>query len=163
MISASKINLSYGEKKIFEDVDVKFTPGNCYGLIGANGAGKSTFLKILSAETEPQSGSVHITKGQRMSVLKQDHFAFDEHTALKTVLMGDEELVRVMDEKDAIYEKSDFSDEDCVKAAELEALFAEMNAVYGTYFQVDPPARAAFAVKDLPLGVLVEIETIAVK
>lgn len=127
MISTSKITLNFGEKKLFEDVSIKFTPGNCYGLIGANGTGKSTFIKILSRDIEAQSGTVNISKGERLSVLKQDHFSFDTYTVLKAVLMGNQELVKIMDEKDAIYAKPDFSDEDGVQAADLEAAFAEMN------------------------------------
>jgi ATPase subunit of ABC transporter with duplicated ATPase domains len=127
MISTSNVTLSFGERKLFEDVNIKFTQGNCYGLIGANGTGKSTFIKILSGEIETQSGTVDIKQGQRLSVLKQDHFAYDEYSVLKTVLMGNELLVKIMDEKDAIYAKPDFSDEDGVKAADLEAVFAEMN------------------------------------
>lgn len=127
MISTSNITLGFGEKKLFEDVSIKFTPGNCYGLIGANGAGKSTFIKILSGEIESQSGTVNITKGERLSILKQDHFAYDDYPVLKAVLMGNEEMVKIMDEKDTIYAKSDFSDEDGIRAAELETAFAEMN------------------------------------
>ncbi|MBU3913956.1 ATP-binding cassette domain-containing protein, partial [bacterium] len=127
MISTSNISLRYGERKLFDDVNIKFTQGNCYGLIGANGTGKSTFLKILSGEIETQSGTVNINKGMRLSVLRQDHFAYDEYPVLKTVLMGNDELVKVMDEKEAIYSKPDFSDEDGVRAAELETTFAEMN------------------------------------
>lgn len=127
MISTSSITLNFGQKKLFEDVTIKFTPGNCYGLIGANGTGKSTFLKILSGEIEAQSGTVNMTKGKRLSVLKQDHFAYDSYSILKTVLMGNEKLVSIMEEKDAIYAKPDFSDEDGVRAAELETAFAEMN------------------------------------
>ncbi|MBT4641832.1 MAG: ATP-binding cassette domain-containing protein [Deltaproteobacteria bacterium] len=127
MISTSKITLGFGEKKLFEDVSIKFTAGNCYGLIGANGSGKSTFIKILSGEIEAQSGTVNIDKGERLSVLKQDHFVYDDYSVLKTVLMGNDELVKIMDEKDAIYAKPDFSDEDGVRAADLETAFAEMN------------------------------------
>lgn len=127
MISTSNVGLSFGGRKLFEDVNIKFTPGNCYGLIGANGAGKSTFLKILSGEIDPQNGNVSITPGQRLSVLKQDHFAYDEHTVLQTVFMGNEKLYKIMQEKDAIYMKEDFTDEDGIKASELEADFAEMN------------------------------------
>ncbi len=127
MISASNVGLGFGGRKLFDEVNIKFTPGNCYGLIGANGAGKSTFIKILSGEIEPQSGSVNITAGQRLSILKQDHFAYDEYPVLKTVLMGNEKLFKIMEEKDAIYAKEDFSDEDGIKASELEADFAEMN------------------------------------
>ncbi len=127
MISTSNITLNFGGKKLFEDVSINFTQGNCYGLIGANGTGKSTFIKILSGEIEAQSGTVNIKKGQRLSILRQDHFAFDEYSVLKAVLMGNAELVKTMDEKDAIYSKSDFSEENGVRAAELEEIFAEMN------------------------------------
>lgn len=127
MISTSNVALSFGGRKLFEDVNIKFTPGNCYGLIGANGAGKSTFLKILAGEIEPQTGTVNMNPGERLSVLKQDHFAFDEHPVLKTVLMGNQRLLAIMEEKDAIYAKEDFSEEDGIRASELEAEFAEMN------------------------------------
>lgn len=127
MISTSNVSLSFGGRKLFDEVNIKFTPGNCYGLIGANGAGKSTFMKILSGDLEPQVGEVHITPGQRLSVLKQDHFAYDDCTVLQTVLQGNEKLYKIMQEKDAIYAKPDFSDEDGIKASELEAEFAEMN------------------------------------
>lgn len=127
MISANNVSLRFGKKALFEDVNIKFTEGNCYGLIGANGAGKSTFLKILSGELEPTSGDVSMTPGQRLSFLKQDHFKYDDYTVLDTVIMGNERLYQIMQEKDAIYAKEDFSDEDGVKAAELEAEFAEMD------------------------------------
>lgn len=127
MISTSNISLRYGKRPLFEDVNIKFTPGNCYGLIGANGAGKSTFLKILSGEVEPSSGEVHITPGERLAVLKQNHYEYDEFQVLETVIMGYERLYKVMKEKDAIYAKADFSDEDGMRAGELEADFAEMN------------------------------------
>ena len=127
MLSTNGISLSFGGRKLFDDVNVKFTPGNCYGLIGANGAGKSTFVKILSGELEPNNGSVDITPGERLSVLKQDHFAYDEFTVLETILMGNERLYKIMKEKDAIYAKEEFTDEDGIKSAELEAEFAEMN------------------------------------
>jgi ATPase subunit of ABC transporter with duplicated ATPase domains len=127
MISTSGITLRYGKRALFEDVNIKFTPGNCYGLIGANGAGKSTFLKILSGEIEPGSGDVHITPGERMAVLKQNHYEYDENPVLETVIMGHAKLYAVMKEKDAIYLKADFSDEDGMRAGELEAEFAEMN------------------------------------
>ncbi len=127
MITTSDVGLSFGGKKLFEDVNVKFTPGNCYGLIGANGAGKSTFLKILSGEIEPNVGDVNITPGQRLSVLKQDHFAYDEYNVLDTVLMGNETLYKIMKEKDAIYMKDPFTDEDGIRASELEAEFADLN------------------------------------
>ncbi len=127
MISANDVALSFGGKKLFEDVNIKFTPGNCYGLIGANGAGKSTFIKLLSGDLEPQNGKININEGARLSVLKQDHFAYDDFEVLQTVLMGNERLFNIMKEKDALYAKEDFSDEDGVKASELEAEFAEMN------------------------------------
>jgi ATPase subunit of ABC transporter with duplicated ATPase domains len=127
MISTSGITLRYGKRPLFEDVNIKFTPGNCYGLIGANGAGKSTFLKILSGEIEPNHGEVHITPGERMAVLKQDHFEFDQHQVLQTVIMGHKKLYDIMIEKDAIYAKPDFSEEDGMKAAELEGDFQELN------------------------------------
>ena len=127
MISTSNVGLRYGGRKLFEDVNIKFTPGNCYGLIGANGAGKSTFLKILSGEIESNTGEVIITPGERLAVLKQDHFEFDEHEVLKTVIMGHARLSEIMQEKDIIYAKADFSDEDGIKAAELEGEFAELN------------------------------------
>ena len=127
MISTSGVTLRYGKRPLFEDVTIKFTPGNCYGLIGANGAGKSTFLKILSGELEPNSGDVHITPGERMAVLKQNHYEYDEFPVLETVMMGHARLYEVMKEKDALYAKSDFSDEDGMRAGELEAEFAELN------------------------------------
>ncbi|MCY6370938.1 ABC-F family ATP-binding cassette domain-containing protein [Clostridium ganghwense] len=127
MISTSRVSLRYGDRKLFEDVNIKFTPGNCYGLIGANGAGKSTFLKILSGEIEPNTGDVILGPGKRMAVLKQDHFQFDEYKVLDTVIMGHARLYEIMKEKDALYAKSDFSDEDGIKAAELEGEFAELN------------------------------------
>lgn len=127
MITVSNVSLQYGDKKLFEDVNLKFNPGNCYGLIGANGAGKSTFLKVLSGEIESQSGHVSLDKGKRMAVLKQDHFAYEDQIVIDTVLMGHEELHKVKEEKDAIYMKADFSEEDGMRAAELEGEFAEMN------------------------------------
>ncbi|SIR78637.1 ATPase components of ABC transporters with duplicated ATPase domains [Peribacillus simplex] len=127
MITVNNVGLRYGDRKLFEDVNIKFTPGNCYGLIGANGAGKSTFLKILSGEIEAQSGDVHMGPGERLAVLKQDHFAYEEEEVLKVVIMGHERLFEVMQEKDAIYMKENFTDEDGMKAAELEGEFAELN------------------------------------
>ncbi|UHA71905.1 ABC-F family ATP-binding cassette domain-containing protein [Paenibacillus sp. 481] len=127
MISTTGVTLRYGKRALFEDVNIKFTPGNCYGLIGANGAGKSTFLKILSGEIEPSSGDVHITPGDRMSVLKQDHYAYDEFKVLETVIMGHQRLYSIMKEKDALYAKSDFTEEDGMRAGELEGDFAELN------------------------------------
>ena len=127
MISANNITLRIGKKALFEDVNIKFTEGNCYGLIGANGAGKSTFLKILSGQLEPTSGDVVITLGQRLSFLQQDHFKYDDFTVLDTVIMGNKRLYDIMKEKDAIYAKEDFSDEDGIRASELEGEFAEMD------------------------------------
>ena len=127
MISASNISLRVGKKALFEDVNIKFKEGNCYGLIGANGAGKSTFLRILSGQLEPTSGDVIITPGQRLSFLQQDHFKYDGYTVLDTVIMGNKRLYEIMKEKEAIYMKEDFTDEDGIKAAELEGEFATMN------------------------------------
>ena len=127
MISANNVTLRVGKKALFEDVNIKFTEGNCYGLIGANGAGKSTFLRILSGQLEPTNGDVAITPGQRLSFLQQDHYKYDEYQVLDAVIMGNARLYEVMKEKDAIYMKENFSDEDGIKAAELEAEFAEMN------------------------------------
>ena len=127
MISANNITLRVGKKALFEDVNIKFTEGNCYGLIGANGAGKSTFLKILSGQLEPTNGDVVITPGQRLSCLQQDHFKYDAYTVLDTVIMGNQRLYEIMKEKDAIYAKADFTDEDGIRASELEGEFAEMN------------------------------------
>lgn len=127
MITVSNVSLQYGKRVLFDEVNVKFTPGNCYGLIGANGAGKSTFMKILSGDIDPTKGQVNILPGLRMSVLKQNHFEFDEFTVLDTVMMGNKRLYEIMKEKDAIYAKPDFSEEDGNRAAELEAEFGEMN------------------------------------
>ncbi len=127
MLSVSNLSLRYGKRILFEDVNIRFTEGNCYGIIGANGAGKSTFLKILSGDIDPTTGKVEISKGQRMSVLKQDHYAFDEFTVLETVMMGNEPLYKIMKEKDDIYAKEDFTEEDGIRAGELEATFAEMD------------------------------------
>ena len=126
MITASNISLSYGTQVLFKEVNIKFTPGNCYGIIGANGAGKSTFLKILSGEIEPDTGEVIMTPGERMTVLRQDHFAFNDYRVIDTVIMGYQKLYDVMQERDAIYAKSDFSEEDGIRAAELEGEFAEL-------------------------------------
>jgi len=127
MISTSGVTLRYGKRALFEDVNIKFTPGNCYGLIGANGAGKSTFLKILSGEVEQTNGEVHITPGERLAVLKQNHYEYDDIQVLETVIMGHKKLYEVMKEKDAIYTKAEFTDEDGMRAGELEAEFADMN------------------------------------
>lgn len=127
MISANNVTYRVGKKALFEDVNIKFTEGNCYGLIGANGAGKSTFLKILSGQLETTNGDISITPGQRLSFLEQDHFKYDSYTVMDTVIMGNARLYEVMKEKDAVYAKEDFSDEDGIRASELEAEFAEMD------------------------------------
>ena len=127
MISANNVTLRIGKKALFEDVNIKFTEGNCYGLIGANGAGKSTFLKILSGQLETTKGDIAITPGQRLSVLEQDHFKYDDYTVLDVVIMGNQRLYDIMKEKEAIYMKEDFSEEDGIRASELEGEFAEMN------------------------------------
>ena len=126
MITVTDVSLSYGERTLFKDVNLKFTPGNCYGIIGANGAGKSTFLKILSGETEHDKGEISVEKGRRIAVLKQDHFAFEEFPALETVIMGYQKLHSLLKEREAIYAKEDFSEEDGMRASELEADFAEL-------------------------------------
>lgn len=145
MISVSNVGLRYGDRKLFEDVNIKFTPGNCYGLIGANGAGKSTFLKILSGEIEAQTGEVIITPGERLAILKQNHFEYEEFTGIQTVIMGHTRLYEVMQEKDAIYMKEDFTDEDGMRAAELEAEFAELNGW-------EAESEAAILLKSLGIG-----------
>ncbi len=127
LISVNNVSLRYGGRKLFEDVSLKFTPGNCYGVIGANGAGKSTFLKILSGEVEANSGDVTIAPGARLSMLKQDHYQYDQYTVLDTVIMGNQRLYAIMKEKEVLYGKADFTDEDGIKAAELEHEFGEMN------------------------------------
>ncbi|GAB6173028.1 ATP-binding cassette domain-containing protein [Paradesulfitobacterium aromaticivorans] len=127
MISTSGLTLRFGKRALFEDVNIKFTPGNCYGLIGANGAGKSTFLQILAGEIDPSKGEVIITPGERVAVLKQNHFEFEQVQVLKTVIMGHSRLYEIMEEKDALYAKPDFSDEDGMKASELEGEFADLN------------------------------------
>ncbi len=127
MIGTSNVTVQFGGRALFERVNVTFSPGNCYGIIGANGAGKSTFLKVLSGELEPQKGEVFITPGERLSVLKQDHFAYDEYEVVRTVLMGNPRLIEIMEEKDALYAKPDFSEEDGIRAGELEAEFADLD------------------------------------
>ena len=127
MIQASDITLRLGKRALFEDVNIKFTEGNCYGLIGANGAGKSTFLKILSGQLEPTKGDIIITPGQRLSFLQQDHFKYDQYDVLNTVIMGNQRLYDIMKEKDAIYAKEDFTEADGIKASELEGEFATLN------------------------------------
>ncbi|MBW2584084.1 MAG: ATP-binding cassette domain-containing protein, partial [Deltaproteobacteria bacterium] len=135
MICTTNITLAYGKRVLFKDVNIKFTPGNCYGLIGANGAGKSTFLKILTGDIEPDSGTVSVGPRERIAVLRQDHFAFDEETVLNTVIMGHEKLYGIMAERDALYAKPYFSDEDGIKSGELENDFAEMNG-----YEAEPEA-----------------------
>ena len=145
MITVSNVSLRFADRKLFEDVNIKFTPGNCYGLIGANGAGKSTFLKILSGEIEPSTGDIHITSGERLAVLKQNHFEYEEFPVLETVIMGHTRLYKVMQEKNAIYMKEDFSDEDGMRAAELEGEFAELNGW-------EAESEAAILLKGLGIG-----------
>ncbi|MNO81395.1 putative ABC transporter ATP-binding protein YheS [compost metagenome] len=137
MISTNGVTLRYGKRALFEDVNIKFTPGNCYGLIGANGAGKSTFLKILAGEIEANQGEVSMTPGERMAVLKQNHYEYDEFQALETVIMGHARLYSIMKEKDALYAKADFSEEDGMRAGELEGEFAELNG-----WDAEPDAAA---------------------
>lgn len=127
MISTNNISLRFGKRALFEEVNLKFAPGNCYGVIGANGAGKSTFLRILSGEIEPSTGTVDMTPGERLAVLKQDHFAYDEYPVLQTVIMGHERLYAIMEEKEALYSKADFSDADGMRVSELEGEFADLN------------------------------------
>ncbi|ANZ97654.1 ABC transporter ATP-binding protein [Brochothrix thermosphacta] len=144
-ITVSNVGLRFSDKKLFEDITMKFTPGNCYGLIGANGAGKSTFLKILSGEIEAQTGDIHITPGERLAVLKQDHFEFEEHRVLDVVIMGHQQLYAIMEEKNAIYMKEDFSDADGLRAAELEGEFGEMGGW-------ESESDAAILLKGLGIG-----------
>ncbi|MFN8843854.1 MAG: ATP-binding cassette domain-containing protein, partial [Chryseotalea sp.] len=127
MVSVNNITLQFGKRVLFDEVNLKFVGGNCYGVIGANGAGKSTFLKILAGEVEPTRGNISIEPGKRMAVLKQNHYEYDEVSVINTVLMGHQKLWNIMQEKDAIYAKADFSEEDGVRASELEAEFAEMD------------------------------------
>ncbi|WP_223699864.1 ABC-F family ATP-binding cassette domain-containing protein [Sutcliffiella deserti] len=150
MLTVTNISLRFGDRKLFEDVNIKFTPGNCYGLIGANGAGKSTFLKILSGEVEAQTGDVHMNPGERMAILKQNQFEYEEHEVMKVVIMGHSRLYEVMQEKDAIYMKEDFSDEDGMRAAELEGEFAELNGW-------EAESEAAILLKGL--GISVDLHT----
>ena len=127
MLTATGVTIRFGKRTLFEDVNIKFNKGCCYGIIGANGAGKSTFLKVLSGELEPSKGEVSKEKSERLSVLKQDHFAYEKFTVMDTVIMGNQELYSIMKEKDAIYAKPDFSEEDGMKAAKLEERFAELD------------------------------------
>ena len=127
MLSSNGVTIRFGKRVLFEDVNIKFTKGNCYGIIGANGAGKSTFLKVLSGEIEPSKGEVILDKGERLSILKQDHFAYEDYTVIDTVMLGNPELYNIMKEKDKIYSKPDFSEEDGIIAAKLEERFAELD------------------------------------
>ena len=127
MLTVENLSLHFGDRKLFDGINLKFSPGHCYGVIGANGAGKSTFLKILSGEMEPTRGEVFLEKGRRMSVLKQDHYSYDNYNVLDTVIMGNLRLYKIMKEKDAIYQKPDFDEADGIKAAELEGEFAALN------------------------------------
>ena len=145
MITANNVTLRFGKRVLFEDVNIKFLKGNCYGIIGANGAGKSTFLKILSGEIEPSKGDVSIDKGERISVLKQDHYAFEEYTVMDTVIMGNQELYRIMKEKDEIYSKPDFSEQDGMRAAKLEERFSELDGW-------NAESDAAILLTDLGIG-----------
>lgn len=145
MITVSDVSLQFSDRKLFDDVNIKFTPGNCYGLIGANGAGKSTFLKVLSGEIQPSTGSISLGPDERMATLKQNHFDFEEYSVIETVIMGHKRLYDVMKEKDAIYMKEDFSDEDGIKAAELEGEFAELNG-----WEAEPEAAVMLQGLNIP-------------
>ena len=145
MISATNVALAYGKRVLFKDVNIKFTPGNCYGLIGANGAGKSTFLKILSGEIDADKGTISVGPSERIAVLKQDHFAYDEETVLNTVIMGHEKLHAIMAERDALYAKAEFTEEDGIRSGELESEFAEMNGY-------EAESEAAVLLKGLGIG-----------
>jgi len=154
MITVNDVSLHFGSSKLFSDVNLKFTPGNCYGIIGANGAGKSTFLKILSGEIDSTSGEIIIPPKLRISVLKQDHYQYNQCQVLETVVMGNTRLYEIIKEKDAIYAKEDFSDEDGIKASELEAEFAELNG-----WEAEPEAAQILQ----GLGVNVELHTLKMK
>lgn len=154
MISTSNLTLQFGKRILFKDVNIKFTPGNCYGLIGANGTGKSTFLKILSGEIEPTKGEVVITPGERLAVLKQNHYEFDEFQVLKTVIMGHNRLYAIMEEKDELYAKPDFSEEDGIRVSELECEFAELNGW-------DAESEAARLLNGLGIGEELQNQTMA--
>ncbi len=157
MLQVTGVSLQYGSKKLFEDVNLKFTKGNCYGIIGANGAGKSTFLKVLSGEIEPQKGFVTLDKNERMSVLQQNQNMYDNETVLRTVMMGYKRLVEVMDEKDALYANPDFSEEDGIKAAELESEFAEMNG-YDAEYQAGQLLNALEIGEDMHYTLMSELD-----
>jgi ATPase subunit of ABC transporter with duplicated ATPase domains len=157
MLQVTGVSLQYGSKKLFEDVNLKFTKGNCYGIIGANGAGKSTFLKVLSGEIEPQKGFVSLDKNERMSVLQQNQNMYDNETVLRTVMMGYKRLVEVMDEKDALYAKPDFTEEDGIKAADLESEFAEMNG-YDAEYQAGQLLNALDITEDLHYSMMGDLD-----
>ena len=157
MLQVNGVSLQYGSKKLFEDVNLKFTKGNCYGIIGANGAGKSTFLKVLSGEIEPQKGYVSLDKNERMSVLQQNQNMYDDQTVLRTVMLGYKRLVDVMDEKDALYANPDFSEEDGIKAAELESEFAEMNG-YDAEYQASQLLNALEIPEELHYALMSELD-----
>ncbi len=157
MLQVNGVSLQYGSKKLFEDVNLKFTKGNCYGIIGANGAGKSTFLKVLSGEIEPQKGFVSLDKNERMSVLQQNQNMYDDQTVLRTVMLGYKRLVDVMDEKDALYANPDFSEEDGIKAAELESEFAEMNG-YDAEYQASQLLNALEIPEELHYALMSELD-----
>ncbi|MBW2661378.1 MAG: ATP-binding cassette domain-containing protein [Deltaproteobacteria bacterium] len=155
MICTTDVTIAYGKRVLFKDVNIKFAPGNCYGLIGANGAGKSTFLKILSGDIEPDSGTVSVGSRERIAVLKQEHFAFDEERVLNTVIMGHEKLYGIMTDREALYDKPDFSEEDGIRAGELEVEFAEMNG-----YEAEPEAAVDVLLLDEPTNNL-DIKSIA--
>lgn len=157
MLQVTGVSLQFGSKKLFEDVNLKFTKGNCYGIIGANGAGKSTFLKVLSGELEPQKGFVSLDKNERMSVLQQNQNMYDDETVLRTVMMGYKRLVEIMDEKDALYANPDFSEEDGIRAAELESEFAEMNG-YDAEFQAAQLLNALDIREDLHYALMSDLD-----
>ena len=157
MLQVTGVSLQFGSRKLFEDVNLKFTKGNCYGIIGANGAGKSTFLRVLSGELEPQKGFVSMDKNERMSVLQQNQNMYDNETVLRTVMLGFKHLVEVMDEKDALYAKADFTEEDGVKAAELESEFAEMNG-YDAEFQAAQLLNALDIPEELHYALMSELD-----
>ncbi len=157
MLQVTGVSLQFGSKKLFEDVNLKFTKGNCYGIIGANGAGKSTFLKVLSGEIEPQKGFVSMDKNERMSVLQQNQNMYDNETVLRTVMLGYKRLVEVMDEKDALYAKPDFTEEDGVRAADLESEFAEMNG-YDAEFQAAQLLNALDIPEELHYSLMLDLD-----
>ena len=148
MITVNNLDVQFGKRILFQDVNMKFTPGNCYGIIGANGAGKSTFLRVISKQLDPTRGSVNLGPGERLSVLSQDHFAFDEYTVMDTVLMGHTTLWEVMSEKNALYEKPDFSDADGIRVSELEEKFAGEGRVLIRPSGTEPLVRVMIEGKD---------------